>query len=251
MVVYDLECKLCNSHYVGKTQQYLKERTQEHFGDVWKVIETGREKYGPNWRGSGGYARADAFAKHFADHCRDCNSSNEVRKKLKQIVSPTIIWQGDTIRCMKTARTLQCKICMTERKEILHRFRSDKTKIMNDNSDIYSSCKCKGRFHKFGRKLRIETLRTRSPQKKVSSTQTSKPNRSRISFNLASPRFCQPTNEEAPVTPEPASPQETPVFLIDTNVPGLPWRPPSANPSNLELMQLQQYNESLLEVVEA
>jgi hypothetical protein len=78
MVVYDLECKLCNSHYVGKTQQYLKERTQEHFGDVWKVIETGREKYGPNWRGSGSYARADAFAKHFADHCRDCNSSNEV-----------------------------------------------------------------------------------------------------------------------------------------------------------------------------
>ena len=152
---------------------------------------------------------------------------------------------------MKMARTLQCKICMTERKKILHRFRSDKTKIMNDNSDIYSSCKCKGRFHKFGCKLNIETLRTRSPQKKVSFTRTSKPKQSRFSFNLASPRFCQPTNEEAPVTPEPASPQETPVFLINTNVPGLPWRPPSANPSNLELMQLQQYHESLLEVVEA
>jgi hypothetical protein len=41
---------------------------------------------------------------------------------------------------------LQCKICMTERKEILHRFCTDKSKIMNDNSDIYSSCKCKGRF---------------------------------------------------------------------------------------------------------
>jgi hypothetical protein len=35
---------------------------------------------------------------------------------------------------------------MTERKEILHRFREDKLKIMNDNSDIYSSCKCKDSF---------------------------------------------------------------------------------------------------------
>ena len=162
MVVYDLECKLCDSHYIGKTQQYLKERTNEHFGDVWKIIETGNKNYGPN--------------------------------------------------CMKTARTLQCKICMTERKEILHRFRSDKSKVMNDNSDIYSSCKCKGRFHKFGRNLHIETLRTRTPQKKVNSTRASKPKRNRFSFNLLSPRLCHPTSEEAPVTPEPASPQETPVF---------------------------------------
>jgi hypothetical protein len=48
MVVYNLECKLCDSHYVGKTHQYLKERMQEHFGDVWKVIETGNKNYGPN-----------------------------------------------------------------------------------------------------------------------------------------------------------------------------------------------------------
>jgi hypothetical protein len=39
--------------------------------------------------------------------------------------------------------------------------------------------------------------------------------------------------------------------IFDTNVPGLPWRAPSANPSNLKLTQLQQYRESLLQVVEA
>jgi hypothetical protein len=100
----------------------LKEITQEHFGDVWKVIETGNKNYGPNWRGTGGYARVNAFTKKFAEHCRDCSSSNEVRAKLKRIVSPSIIWQGDQICCMKTktARTLQSKICMVERKEILH-----------------------------------------------------------------------------------------------------------------------------------
>lgn len=46
--MYDLECKLCESHYIGKTQQYFKERTQEHFEDVWKVIETGNKNYGPD-----------------------------------------------------------------------------------------------------------------------------------------------------------------------------------------------------------
>ena len=67
---------------------------------------------------------------------------------------------------MKSAMTPQCKICMVERKEILHRKREDKNKIINDNSDIFSSCKCKCRFHKFGRYLHVETLRTRLPQKK-------------------------------------------------------------------------------------
>ena len=116
MVVYELKCKCCDMSYIGKTQDYLRTRTQRHFYDVWKVIETGRAKYGNNWYGSGGYKACDAFAKHFADHCRDCPNSNAVRAKLKDIVEPTILWQGDRIRCMKSSRTLQCKICMVERK---------------------------------------------------------------------------------------------------------------------------------------
>jgi len=97
MVVYKLRCKCCDSSYFGKTQLYLRDRTQQHFGDVWKVIETGRMKYGEEWRGSGGYTRADAFAKHFADHCRDCSNSNEVIAKLKELVEPSIEWQGKGI----------------------------------------------------------------------------------------------------------------------------------------------------------
>jgi hypothetical protein len=38
-------------------------------------------------------------------------------------------------------------------------------------------------------------------------------------------------------------------FSINTNGPGLPWRAPSTNPTNLELAQLSQYHESLFEVV--
>ena len=97
------------------------------------------EKFGPDWWGSGGYNRSNACSKQFPDHCREVNNINEVRKILKEITVPTIIWKGDRICCMKTARTIQCKICMLERKEIPPRFRTDKTKIMNDTSDIYSS----------------------------------------------------------------------------------------------------------------
>ena len=58
---------------------------------------------------------ADSFSKHFAEQCRECNNYNEVRAKMKLIMTPSILWQGDRILCMKSARTMQCKICMVER----------------------------------------------------------------------------------------------------------------------------------------
>ena len=88
MVVYDALCKVTGKSYVGKTQDYLKARTQQHITDVWKVIESGLRKYGPNWTGSGGY---DAFSKHFANQCRDCTNSNQVKAKTKRIMTPTIL----------------------------------------------------------------------------------------------------------------------------------------------------------------
>ena len=246
MVVYAYRCKCCDMEYVGKTQVYLKTRTQQHIGDVWKVIEAGRFNFGPDWWGTGGYSKADAFSKHFANHCRDCKNSNEVKARMKEIMEPRILWQGDRIQCMKSSRTMQCKLCMVERTEILHRFRTDKSKIMNDNSDIFASCKCNSRFHKFAR-VENTTLRTRMTQKKVTSTRQSKQRRSRFSFNLNSPslRSTNRSPPETPITPEPASPPVTPVFLLDTNIPGLPYRTPTANPTNLELAQVRAYHEMM------
>ena len=139
MVVYELKWA---ARLVGRvTLVSPKKRTQQHAGDVWKVIESGRAKYGENWFGSGGYGKADAYAKHFAHLCRDCGNSNQVKAKLKEIMEPSILWKGDRIQCMKSAKTMNCKICMVERTEILHRMRTDKANIMNDNSDIFAACK--------------------------------------------------------------------------------------------------------------
>lgn len=141
--------QLCNEHYIGKTQRYLKKRTAEHIGDVWKVVESGRDKFGEGWFGNGGYERSDSFAVHFADHCRDCNNSNEVKAKMKRLMDVKILWQGKQIQSMKSACTLKCKLCMMERKEIAKKWRTDKKSLINDRSEIFGSCKCRTRFHRF------------------------------------------------------------------------------------------------------
>ena len=178
MVVYELYCKLSGKSYYGKTQQYLKKRTMQHIQDVLKIIQSGRTKFGPDWYGSGGYNKPDSFSKHFANLCRECNNYNEVRAKMKTIMKPSILWQGPRILCMKSARTLNCKICMEERKTILAAMEAENTKVINDNSDIFSSCKCGSKFHKFFQNV-TTILRTRLKQKKVNSSRRAKHQRSK------------------------------------------------------------------------
>ena len=92
-------------------------------------------------------------------------------------MEPSIIWQGDRIQCMKTARTMQCKICMVERLEILKRFQNSRRTLINDNSDIFSSWKCRAKFHKFTSKVTIEALKTRTTQNKIKAKRMSKQRR--------------------------------------------------------------------------
>ena len=72
---------------------------------------------------------------------------------MKKLLEIKILWKGDRIKCMKSTRTMKCKLCMKERRIILDRFDEDKKKIINDRSDIYSFCKCKSDFHEFFRTI--------------------------------------------------------------------------------------------------
>ena len=81
-------------------------------------------------------------------------------------------------------------------------------------------------------------------QKEVPLGQSSKTKRKnkRFSFN----NLCQPcTPRVAPVSPEPASPPVTPVFLYDRNIPGFPYRSPTAQLTNLERAQLEHFENQL------
>ena len=92
---------------------------------------------------------------------------------MNKIMIIPILWQGDSIRYMKSSRTLQYKICMVERKEILLCFRANKAMIINNNSSIYSSCKCGSKFHRFSRTI-TTSLKTRMTQKKSKATKNRK-----------------------------------------------------------------------------
>ena len=178
------------------------------------------------------YIKTGPFAKHSIEKCKDYYTNNHVRACLRETMEQTIIWQGDIICCKKSLATLQCKICMVERKEILHRVKANKHQVINDNSDIYSSYRYGSRLHKFNRTI-TPTSRTRSAQKKTLQLG----NRDK---NIGEPvtLLCQPPLQTNTVN------HQTPI-RFDRNISGLPYRSPSYHPTKLELAQFAQYQAHL------
>ena len=84
---------------------------------------------------------------------------------------------------MKSARMLQCKICVVERKETLSRFRTNRSKTTNCNSHIYGSCKCGAEFHQFILPDTKDTDEAPDAEKSHKSKRKSKIKRSRFSFD--------------------------------------------------------------------
>ena len=142
---------------------------------------------------------------------------------------------------MKSSRTLQCNIFMVEQKEILSHFQADKAMIINDNSDIYSSCKYGSKFHRFSRTI-TTSLKTRMTQKKSKSTKKLKNNHPSCRHFKGTPKKNRHSGGDF-IGPEPETPCTpcSPAQLIDTNLPGLWYHTPSVNPTDLERAQYSQY----------
>ena len=197
-VIYELKDRLSGNSYYGKTQQDLKKRTSKHITEVWHNIENqqckaqGLKLANPN-------SGSDSFSKFFSQYCTDCTSGHQVRAKMKQILEVKIIWnKTDRIKCMKTATTRNCKLCMKERITIMQALRENKHKVINNNTEVYGCCSCKPGFHEF---VQISephdhaaALRTRTTQKKVTPKRKNK---------RGSPRSRKKLNSTPkPITPE-------------------------------------------------
>ena len=221
MVIYELKNKKTDQAYYGKTVQHLKDRTRQHFEDVWAIIDSNRNPDDMSKKDKA--TKTDSFATHFAKICGDCKNSNAVKAKLKEAISVEVIWQGDAIKCTKSARTRDCRLCMMERKQIMQAMCDDKYKVINENDDIYASCKCSTRFHEFTH-IHSHALKTRLTQKKVTPKRKGR-RTSSSSSSSSSKRKCtrhvsptSPSTDNCQTTPESVSP----IPLIDTNV---PWEP--------------------------
>ena len=116
-----------------------------------------------------------AMSKHFAAICKDCTSSNQVRAKMKTLILPKILWQGDRIKCMKSTNSANCKLCMMERMELIKRFSTNRQEVINTNSDLYSSCTCAANFHSFKIRTKTDTEEGFYPEKSPIKNKLSKP----------------------------------------------------------------------------
>ena len=135
--------------------------------------------------------------------------------KLKENLSAKVIWQGDAIQCTKSARTRNCKLCMTERKANYASMSDDKHKVINENDDINAACKCSTRYLLHWRRA---WRRKKSPLKE---------RRGRIAEVVAVVTSKGESHHKPART---AAPLHHRIHLIDNNVPGLPYRSPFVNP---------------------
>ena len=153
IVVYKVKCLVdgCNMVYIGNTQQHLKTRMQQHFGDVRRLVEKGE--------------KSDSFTKHFAKHF-DPDNPNNLKEQdpdhpngtkpmapsptnLRKITSCNLLWKGNPLSAVKTFRTKNCALCAMERYEILKfsTFKTDET--INSCNEIYGACRHKPKFHRY------------------------------------------------------------------------------------------------------
>ena len=160
---------------------------------------------------------------------------------MKKMMSPRVIWQGYRISCMKTARTLQCKLCMVERKEIMHRMKRNRELCLNDKSEIFSTCTCYCDFHCLNRRKQSDTEDGFVPEKSPKRNHESKKQRKsrKLTVNLIQSKNCQQSLCMTERTIKRKGKQP----IIDTNEQGVPLTEPSKNQTRMELERMKEYIE--------
>ena len=97
------------------------------------------------------------LSRHLAGHCRNMNSTAEVRTWCRSNIKVEILWKGTTASLQKTAGTRHCRLCAMER-VIINRNMNSKSQrnsndgsLMNNRDELKSNCTCKTRFLRFNK----------------------------------------------------------------------------------------------------
>ena len=141
-VVYKATCKCCNQVYIGKSQRYWKTRIQEHFRDVWKMLERTRRPTEGNYPEPTNNFCSDTFDRLFSAHCSQLTNYRQFRKFVYENIKLDIIWKRSQISCNKSSQTKLFSLCLQEKKSIFHHV----TKRW-----LFGSGNCKTRFCQFVR----------------------------------------------------------------------------------------------------
>ena len=111
---------------------------------------------------------SDSFAAHFASHFENKKKNVEV-KDIRNLIKMSILWKGQPISCNKSFGKLNCYLCMNERIQILKSIRRDANskvrRLINNNTEIFGSCRHKTKFHRYTNYLSSADDGHSSPEK--------------------------------------------------------------------------------------
>jgi len=127
--VCKVKCNKTGKVHIGNTQQKFKNRMQQHFNEVQKLVKLGE--------------KSDSCAKHFATQFCD---TNPTPTNQRGGTTCSIIWQGNPISVVKTFAAKNCALCAKERFAILEQSRSNPQLLVNSNNEISGACGHRPRF---------------------------------------------------------------------------------------------------------
>ena len=130
-MIYEVKCSMCNTIYIGKTQQTFKKRMDGHFSNLLHLLKNGQKSY--------------SFADHFGQHFYTIMS----RTDLRTYMTFKVVKQLNPIGTMQTFTKPKCNLCMQERLTILKKLRGKRVKVMDKNPEIHGACQHKTTFRRF------------------------------------------------------------------------------------------------------
>ena len=125
--------KSASNQLEKSSSDFKKKRIGAHLSDVKRLVLQGK--------------KSDSFANHFASLCK--SDPKPSLKTLREKMEFSIQWQGKPIAVQKSFGTKSCYLCMKVKTQILKGMYSNKHSLINNNSEIYSSCGHKRRFQRF------------------------------------------------------------------------------------------------------
>ena len=122
---------MCDTIYIGNTQQTLKKIMDVHLSDILRLLKNGQ--------------KSDSFAAHFEQHL----NSTKSHTYLHDYMTFKVVKQINPIGAMKTFTKPNCNLCMEERLTILRNIYDKRVTIMNKKLEIYGACQHKTTFCQF------------------------------------------------------------------------------------------------------
>ena len=142
VIVYRINCKICDKYYIGSLQNAYKQRTQMHIQNIRDAFMKGKT--------------SSTLANHITKHLyalrarEEINVDNNLTAQIRNLMEFKVLWTGNPISTVNTFGSDKCELCMEERliltSELLH---SKGKKCLNRANEIFGPCRHKPKFHRY------------------------------------------------------------------------------------------------------